>query len=127
MIGWLQGRIIEKQQPGKLTIDVNGIGYEIETSLPVFFALEHQHTQIALFIHTVVREDAILLFGFISQEERSLFRSLIKVNGIGPKVALSILSSITPEEFVLAIQNHNINALIRLPGIGKKNRGTFAD
>lgn len=121
MIGWLQGQIIDKQTPGKLVMNVNGVGYDVETSLQTFFQLEAQSSNSAeLHIHTVVREDALLLFGFFDKLERTLFRSLIKVNGIGPKVAISILSSVTPTEFIHCIQQQNIHLLTKLPGIGKK-------
>lgn len=120
MIGWLSGSIIDKQQPGKVVIDVNGVGYDVETSLSTFFKLELQDGLVNLYIHTVVREDAFLLYGFIDKEERALFRALIKVNGVGPKLAISILSSTTPDEFVQCIQQQNTQLLTKLPGIGKK-------
>lgn len=120
MIGWLQGKIVDKHQPGKLTLDVQGVGYDIETSLPTFFQLEHQSTIIELLIHTIVREDAILLYGFLTQDERALFRMLIKVNGVGPKLAINILSSITPSDFVQAIRSKNTLVLTGLSGVGKK-------
>lgn len=121
MIGWLKGQVVDKQQPGKLVLDVNGVGYDVETSLNTFFQLESQSQQpVALHIHTVVREDALLLYGFLNQEERALFRALIKVNGIGPKSAMAVLSSISPEEFILCIQQENAALLTKLPGIGKK-------
>lgn len=120
MIGWLAGSIIDKSSPGKLVLDVNGVGYDIETSLQSFLQLEHQQDRVSLHIHTVVREDALLLYGFLDKQERSLFRALIKVNGVGPKVAMGILSSITPAEFVQSIREKNALVLTRLPGIGKK-------
>jgi len=120
MIGWLSGRVIDKQHPGKLVIDVNGVGYDVETSLPTFFQLEAQQDQINLHVHTIVREDALLLFGFIDKQERALFRALIKVNGVGPKMAIAILSSITPDEFIQCIHQQNTLRLIKLPGIGNK-------
>lgn len=119
MIGWLSGRVIDKQNPGKLVIDVNGVGYDVETSLPTFFQLEGRD-QISLHIHTIVREDAFLLFGFLDKQERALFRSLIKVNGVGPKLAIAILSSITPDEFIQCIHQQNTLRLTKLPGIGNK-------
>jgi Holliday junction DNA helicase RuvA len=121
MIGWLSGRIIDKEQPGHLVLDVNGVGYDVETSLQTFFILESQPLEgVSLHIHTVVREDALILFGFFDKTERSLFRALIKVNGIGPKVAIGILSNITPSEFIHTVRQHNIQRLTQLPGIGKK-------
>ena len=120
MIGWLSGKILDNDQPGKLVINVNGVGYDVETSLSTFFQLELLAGEISLFIHTVVREDAFLLYGFLEKQERSLFRALIKVNGVGPKVAMAILSSISPAEFIQCIREKNTTLLTRLPGIGKK-------
>jgi Holliday junction DNA helicase RuvA len=120
MIGWLSGRVLDAQQPGKLVLDVNGVGYDVETSLATFFQLESVTNVVSLYIHTVVREDALLLYGFIDKHERALFRALIKVNGIGPKMAIAILSSITPDDFIRCIQQENATLLTRLPGIGKK-------
>jgi Holliday junction DNA helicase RuvA len=120
MIGWLNGRVVDKQYPGKLVLDVNGVGYDIETSLPTFFKVEEIDDMIALHIHTVVREDALLLYGFLDQQERALFRLLIKVNGVGPKMAVAILSSISPDDFIQSIYQQNTTALTKLPGIGKK-------
>jgi len=120
MIGWLNGQIVDKHQPGKLVLDVNGVGYDVETSLNTFFQLEQTNKNVGLHIHTVVREDALLLYGFLDKEERSLFRALIKVNGIGPKSAIAILSSISPAEFIQCIQQENAALLTKLPGIGKK-------
>ncbi|STX42774.1 Holliday junction ATP-dependent DNA helicase RuvA [Legionella donaldsonii] len=120
MIGWLSGQVVDKHQPGKLVVDVNGVGYDVETSLQTFFQLESQRGLINLHIHTIVREDALLLFGFLDKEERALFRALIKVNGVGPKLAMAILSSITPAEFIQCITQQNTVVLTKLPGIGKK-------
>ena len=120
MIGWLSGQVVDRHNPGKLVVDVNGVGYDVETSLPTFFQVEAQHGAIGLHIHTIVREDALLLYGFLDKEERALFRALIKVNGVGPKMAIAILSSISPEEFIQCIQQQNTAVLTKLPGIGKK-------
>lgn len=120
MIGWLQGQIIDKPQPGKLVLNVQGVGYDVETSLNTFFKAEALLQTISLHIHTIVREDALLLYGFLDKEERALFRSLIKVNGIGPKSAIAILSSTTPNEFIQCIAEGNTAFLTKLPGIGKK-------
>lgn len=120
MIGWLKGQVIDKDQPGKLVLDVNGVGYDVETSLTTFYQLDSLHQTIGLHIHTVVREDALLLYGFLDKQERSLFRALIKVNGVGPKSAIAILSSITPAEFVQCILQDDATRLTKLPGIGKK-------
>lgn len=120
MIGLLRGSVIDSQQPGKLIMDVNGVGYDVETSLQTFFQLENRQGTIDLHIHTVVREDAFLLYGFIDKQERALFRALIKVNGVGPKMAIAILSSISPSEFIQCINQQNVLSLTKLPGIGKK-------
>lgn len=120
MIGWLNGRILDKSQPGKLVLDVNGVGYDVETSLNTFFQLELGPTEISLHIHTVVREDAFILYGFSEKKERAMFRALLKVNGIGPKVALAVLSRLTPDELVQCIYQQNTLALTQLPGVGKK-------
>ncbi|KTD82390.1 Holliday junction branch migration protein RuvA [Legionella waltersii] len=120
MIGWLHGQVVDKHQPGKLVIDVHGVGYDVETSLNTFFQIDSHEKALGLHIHTVVREDALLLYGFIDKLERSLFRALIKVNGIGPKLAMTILSSISPNEFIQCIHQENAALLTKLPGIGKK-------
>jgi holliday junction DNA helicase RuvA len=120
MIGWLSGTIVDKQQPGKIVLNVNGVGYDLEISLATFFQVESQSGQISLHVHTVVREDALLLYGFAQKEERTLFRALIKVNGVGPKVAIAILSSVSPDEFIQCILQQNTAMLTKLPGIGKK-------
>lgn len=120
MIGWLHGQVIDKHQPGRLVLDVNGVGYDVETSLNTFFQLDGLSKAVGLHIHTVVREDALLLYGFLDREERALFRALIKVNGVGPKLAMAILSSISPDEFIQCIQQENAQVLTKLPGIGKK-------
>ncbi len=121
MIGWLSGKIVDRHQPGKLVLDVNGVGYDVETSLQTFFQVEALIDRpIGLHIHTVVREDALLLYGFFDKEERALFRALIKVNGVGPKMAITILSSIQPQEFIQCIHQQNTALLTKLPGIGKK-------
>ncbi|MBN9231386.1 MAG: Holliday junction branch migration protein RuvA [Legionella sp.] len=120
MIGWLRGQVMDKNQPGRLVLDVNGVGYDVETSLNTFFQIEATQGLIGLHIHTIVREDALLLYGFKEQEERELFRALIKVNGVGPKLAITMLSSITPQEFIQCIRQENAAFLTKLPGIGKK-------
>ncbi len=120
MIGWLSGQVVDKHNPGKLVVDVNGVGYDVETSLPTFFQVESKEGSIGLHIHTIVREDALLLYGFLEKDERALFRALIKVNGVGPKMAIAILSSISPDDFIRCIQQKDTALLTKLPGIGKK-------
>jgi holliday junction DNA helicase RuvA len=119
MIGRLQGIIIEKQPP-ILIIDVNGVGYEVSAPMSTFYQLPAVNEKVKLFIHMVVREDAQLLYGFFSERERALFRSLIKVNGVGPKLALTILSGVEPDVFVRCVRDNNATSLTGIPGIGKK-------
>ena len=119
MIGWLQGLLLEKQAPA-LLVNVNGIGYELEAPMTTFFDLPATGEAVALFVHMVVREDAQLLFGFSSKQQRELFRSLIKVNGVGPKVALAVLSTLSAEELVQCMINDDVTQLCKVPGIGKK-------
>ncbi|HSG02773.1 MAG TPA: Holliday junction branch migration protein RuvA [Marinobacterium sp.] len=119
MIGRLIGELVEKTPPA-LMVDVSGVGYEVEASMNTFYKLPDVGTFVTLYTHFVVREDAQLLFGFADKQERSLFRQLIKVNGVGPKLALTILSGISAEEFVRCVHNEDTAALVRLPGVGKK-------
>lgn len=119
MIGRITGTLVEKSAP-ELLVDVQGVGYELLVSLNTFFELPLEGESVTLHTHFVVREDAQILFGFGSQRERELFRSLIKVNGVGPKVALAILSGMNCDEFVRCVQADDIATLVRLPGIGRK-------
>ena len=119
MIGRIKGILIEKVPPFIL-LDCQGVGYEIEVPMTTFFDLPDEGSEITLLTHLVVREDAHLLFGFATTSERHMFRQLIKVNGIGAKVALSILSSIESNELTNAIKTDDTNMLIKIPGIGKK-------
>ena len=118
MIAWIKGVLLEKQAP-ELVVNVNGVGYQLQAPMTTFYALPDSG-EVELFTHFVVREDAQLLFGFASKTERSLFQALIKVNGVGPKLALAILSSIDVQRFVFCVQNDDVNALTKIPGIGKK-------
>ena len=122
MIGYLRGKIIEKEPP-VLLLDVQGVGYRLEASMNTFYALSAQQNdaaEVALHVHTVVREDAFLLYGFASKDERSLFQALLKVNGVGPRVGLAILSTLSAAEFSQCIAHEDAAALVRVPGIGKK-------
>lgn len=119
MIGFLNGILRYKDQ-NFILLDVNGIGYEIDVSLNTFAVLGHVDESISLYCHLHVREDILQLYGFATVTEKQLFRRLIKVSGIGPKVALSILSSTRVDDFVFAIHNEDHTTLTRLPGIGKK-------
>lgn len=119
MIGFLRGTILRKQPP-HLLIDVHGVGYEVEAPMSTFYDLPEAGAEVMLFTHLVVREDAQVLFGFGSEAERHFFRSLIRVNGVGPKLALTILSGISLDGFVRSVRENDTAALTRLPGIGKK-------
>lgn len=119
MIGRIQGKIIDKQPP-QLLIDVQGVGYEIDAPMSTFYQLPNLGELVTLHTHLVVREDAQLLYGFASLSERGLFRTLIKINGVGAKLALTILSGMNSNEFVGCVQNNDAAALVRLPGVGKK-------
>ena len=119
MIGRITGILLEKQAP-ELLIDVQGLGYEVQVSLTTFFDLPGCGEKVTLHTHFVVREDAQLLYGFAEQSERELFRTLIKVSGVGPKMALAILSGMTARDFVRCVQNNDTGTLVKLPGVGKK-------
>lgn len=103
-----------------MLLDVNGVGYEVEASMNTFYKLPEVGAEVSLHTHFVVREDAQLLYGFADQQEKLLFRSLIKVNGVGPKLALSILSGISANDFIRSVHNEDTTALVRVPGVGKK-------
>ncbi len=119
MIGRLSGVLIEKQAPD-LLIDVNGVGYEVQAPLSSFLELGPVGSKVILLTHLAVREDAQLLYGFSDKMQRTMFRTLIKVSGVGPKLALGILSSMDADTFARCIQNHEVTALTKLPGVGKK-------
>jgi Holliday junction DNA helicase RuvA len=119
MIGRLSGVLIEKLAPD-LLIDVNGVGYEVQAPLSSFLDIGQVGSKVTLFTHLAVREDAQLLYGFSDKMQRTMFRTLIKVSGVGPKLALGILSSMDADTFARCIQNHEVTALTKLPGVGKK-------
>lgn len=119
MIGSLRGKLIEKNAPDVL-IEVNGVGYELSMPMSSFYNLPGIGGEVFVYTCFVVREDAQLLFGFTSREAKVLFKELIKVSGIGPKIALAILSSFNPGQFVNAVKNDSINSIVKVPGIGKK-------
>ncbi|NIG62693.1 MAG: Holliday junction branch migration protein RuvA [Serratia symbiotica] len=119
MIGRLRGNIMEKQPPLVL-LEVNGLGYEVYMPMTCFYQLPKQGQEAIVFTHFVVREDSQLLYGFNDKQERALFRELIKVNGVGPKLALAILSGMSAQQFVSAVEHEEITTLIKLPGVGKK-------
>ena len=119
MIGFLRGRLIAKQPPS-LVIDVGGVGYEIEAPMSTFYGLAAVGADIQLFTHLVVREDAHILFGFATERERRLFRELLKVSNVGPKLALALLSGMSVENFLMCIEAQDADTLVRIPGVGRK-------
>jgi len=119
MIAWLSGTLMSKQPP-VFVLNVNGVGYELEAPLSVFYELPAGGEPLSVYVHMVVREDAQLLFAFVDQQQRDLFRSLIKVNGVGPKVALAMLSTLSAQELMQCMTNEDVTQLCRVPGIGKK-------
>ncbi|QGH63353.1 Holliday junction branch migration protein RuvA [Serratia proteamaculans] len=119
MIGRLRGVILEKQPPLVL-LEANGVGYEVHMPMTCFYELPELGQEAIVFTQFVVREDAQLLYGFNDKQERALFRELIKVNGVGPKLALAILSGMSAQQFVSAVEREEITSLIKLPGVGKK-------
>ncbi|MES9947378.1 MAG: Holliday junction branch migration protein RuvA [Candidatus Thiodiazotropha sp.] len=119
MIGRLRGELVHKQAPHML-IDVNGVGYELEAPLSTFFTLPEAGQAVTLFTHLAVREDAHVLYAFATESERTLFRSLLKVSGIGAKMALAILSGMSADEFGRCVEEEDVASLVRLPGIGRK-------
>lgn len=119
MIGFLRGKLVAKQPP-QLLIEVNGVGYEVDAPMTTFYDLPETGAEILLHTHLVVREDAHILFGFAKPSDRALFRSLIKISGVGPRMALGILSGMSADAFVRCIQDSDSAALTRVPGVGKK-------
>lgn len=119
MIAHLRGRLLEKH-PNRVIVDVNGVGYDVHVPLSTFYEMAETGEEIALRIHTHVREDALLLYGFATPLELQIFERLISVSGIGPKLALAVLSGIEPNELVSAIRTANVARLTGIPGIGKK-------
>ncbi len=119
MIGYLSGTLLQRQPPF-LLLDVGGVGYELEAPMSTFYDLPQEQRSVSLFVHMVVREDAQLLYGFSDPGQRALFRSLLKVNGVGPRVALATLSTLSAEQFIACIRAEDAAAIARVPGIGKK-------
>ena len=119
MIGSVRGRIVSKTPP-QLLVEAAGLGYELEAPMSTFFHLPAIGQEVRLLTHLVVREDAHVLYGFGTEDERRLFRSLIKVSGVGPKIALALLSGLSVEAFALCVQTEDVAALIKVPGIGRK-------
>lgn len=119
MIGSIRGILLEKQAP-EILIEVGGLGYEIQVPMTSFYQLPEIGQEAYLYVHFVVREDAQLLFGFANKQERAVFRELIKASGVGPKLALTILSGMNAQQFMQAVSADDVSALTKLPGVGKK-------
>ena len=119
MIGYVRGRLVSRHPP-QLLIDVQGLGYELDAPMTTFYDLPEVGSEVALYTHLVVREDAHTLYGFARRAERSLFRELIKISGVGPRLALAILSGMNAGAFIQCVQAGDSAALTRVPGIGKK-------
>ena len=119
MIGQIRGIIVAKNPP-EILVEVAGITYEIQVPMSTLYKLPELGQQLLLHTHFVVREDAQLLYGFYESKDKTMFRSLIKVNGVGPKMALAILSGMEPDEFVRIVRSNDVTAMINMPGIGKK-------
>ena len=119
MIGYLKGTLVSKQPPTVL-MDVGGIGYEVEAPMSTFYRLPEPGSTLQLVTHLVVREDAHVLYGFASEAERALFRNLLKVSGVGARIALGVLSGISVDAFRECVVNKDVAALVRVPGIGRK-------
>ena len=119
MIGRIRGILIEKS-PGQALVECSGLGYEVDIPYTTFFHLPEVGQEITLHTHFAVREDAQSLFGFASRLDRNLFRLLVKVNGVGPKMAIGILSGLDAQQFIRCVETRDINSLVKLPGVGKK-------
>ena len=119
MIGFVRGKLVVKTPP-HLTVDVGGVGYDIEAPMSTFYTLPAAGSDVRLLTHLVVREDAHILYGFATQEERALFRNLLKVSGVGPKIALAILSGVSVEGFANCVKMQDAASLTRIPGVGRK-------
>ena len=119
MIGRLRGTLIEKMSP-EILVECHGVGYEVTMPMTSIYALPELNQQATLYTHFVVREDAQLLYGFANKVERKLFRLLIKVNGVGPKLALAILSGMSADQFVSCVVHDDLSTIVKIPGVGKK-------
>ena len=119
MIGYLRGRLLDKRPP-TLVLDVHGVGYELDAPMTTFYDLPPPGEDVTVYTHLVVREDAQLLFAFSDLSQRDVFRSLLKVSGVGPRVALAILSTLSTRDFSQAVSDGDVSRLTRVPGIGRK-------
>ena len=124
MIGHLRGTILEKH-PNELIVEAAGVGYQLQIPISTYTTLPDAGAAVALRIHTHVREDAILLFGFATALEQSVFEKLISVSGIGPKLAITVLSGLPTAELIDAVRTSALDRLVRIPGVGKKNRRAY--
>jgi Holliday junction DNA helicase RuvA len=119
MIGRLSGTLLEKNPP-QIVLDVQGVGYEVDVPMSTFYNLPALNEKVVLHTQLIVREDAHLLFGFLTHEERIAFRQLLKISGVGPKLALSVLSGLSIADLAAAVANKDANRLTKIPGVGKK-------
>jgi Holliday junction DNA helicase RuvA len=119
MIAFLRGRVVDKQ-PNRVIIDIQGVGYDVHVPLSTFYEIGEAGADIALRVHTHVREDALQLYGFLTELERQLFERLIAISGIGPKLAIAVLSGMDPRDLVTAVQRADVARLTSIPGVGKK-------
>ena len=125
MIALLRGRLVEKQ-PNRIVLDVHGVGYDVAVPLSTFYGLGEPGAETLLRIHTHVREDALALFGFLTARELELFERLIDISGVGPRLALAVLSGIEPAEFIRAVQHGDVKRLTAIPGVGRKTAERIA-
>lgn len=119
MIGFLRG-VLTRKHPPVLVVDVGGVGYELEAPMSTFYSLPAVGDEVRLYTHLVVREDAHLLYGFATEDERRLFRDLLRVSGVGPKIGLALLSGMNVEAFLVCVEAQDVESLVRVPGIGRK-------
>ena len=119
MIGRLTGNLLEKNPP-QILLDVQGVGYEVNVPMSTFYNLPVLHERVVLYTQLIVREDAHLLYGFASEDERVAFRHLLKISGVGPKLALSVLSGLSLNDLAIAVASKEVGLLTRIPGVGKK-------
>ena len=118
MIGFLRGKLLDKQPPFVI-LDVNGVGYELEVPMSTLFQLPETGKELELHTHLVVREDAQLLYGFYTKQDKRMFRELIRLNGVGPKLALALMSGMSADELVACVQAEDTARLMKVPGVGK--------
>jgi Holliday junction DNA helicase RuvA len=120
MIGWLSGRLLARTAEGELLVDVQGVGYRVSVPAPLLVAVGEPGTEVTLHVHTHVREDAIVLYGFASTEERRCFEALLSAHGVGPSLALSVLCVLRPPDLVRAVLDEDLDVLCAVPGVGRK-------